>query len=123
LSSPVPLCFWKTVVGRRLSVASCQKADGRLADRCLVRGTAGPSARSELLGRDDKSWGGQKAVVGCQLSVVRRENCYSFGGPQIPPLGLKSSVGMTNCEKECEKEIVSGLRVVVRKSLYRRSLY
>ncbi len=39
------------VVSCRLS--SCQLADAQMADRFLVGGTAGPSTRSELLGRDD----------------------------------------------------------------------
>ena len=87
----------KTVVGCPLSVA-------RWTNRCLVRGTAGPSARTEVLGRDDKSWG---------LSVVHWTNPCSCGKPQIPPLGLKSSVGMTSqlsvvsCQFCCPLSVVS----------------
>jgi hypothetical protein len=99
-------------VRRQLSVVRCQLSVGQIVASSEEQQV--PSARSELLGRDDKSLGGVRrllSVVSCQLSVG--QIVASSGEPQIPPLGLKSSVGMTSqlsvvsCQFCCPLSVVS----------------
>ena len=59
------------------------------------QGTAGPSTRTEVLGRDDRrgarDWVGPQIPPPAEVGMTEGSQVRE----QVPPLGLKSSVGMT----------------------------